>query len=71
MALRQVARQLIGQAQKASYPLGFFAPLGDACRGIASTSGSQLAEPQLAQAEEPAGLPRWERELGVVRTDWT
>lgn len=72
MALRQVARHLSGLSHV--YPQGLFAPLGDAClRAITSISGAQLAEPQLAQAEEPASavLPRWERELGAVRTDWT
>lgn len=38
-------------------------------RNISSTSGSQHAEPQLAEAAPTE--PRWQRELGVIRTDWT
>ena len=75
--LRQLARPIGGLglhcfAQRSS---GMFA--GDAIRFISNTVGANHAEPQLAEADPPrtsAGapsLPRWERELGVVRTDWT
>lgn len=44
-------------------------------RSITSSSSSSAAQPQ-PQAAEPeheqsAGPPRWIRELGVVRNDWT
>lgn len=50
---------------------------GDALRFISNTAGANHAEPQMAEADPPRSspeapsLPRWERELGVVRTDWT
>jgi hypothetical protein len=45
-------------------------------RAIGSSSaGQQAAQPQPISAEPEAspssGVPRWERELGVVRNDWT
>jgi hypothetical protein len=75
--LRQLARSLTGSgvlshAQRSS---GMFA--GDALRFISNTAGANHAEPQMAEADPPRGsteapsLPRWERELGVIRTDWT
>jgi hypothetical protein len=37
-------------------------------RGVHSNSANMAAEP--APAEQPEE-PRWSRELGVIRTDWT
>ena len=43
-------------------------------RSVTSSSTPAQAQPQ-PQASEPAeqeaSLPRWARELGVIRTDWT
>ena len=69
-------RPLLGPTQRTVLGL-------ETMRGISNTSGSSHAEPKLAVAEQggqsidisvpPAAglLPRWERELGVIRTDWT
>ncbi|PNH01015.1 Biotin synthase, partial [Tetrabaena socialis] len=40
-------------------------------RLLTSSSSAQHAEPQLAAVEPSPSVPRWVRELGVVRTDWT
>lgn len=50
-------------------------------RSVSSTSNAAAAQPQPAAAEADASesaaasqqgsTPRWLRELGVVRTDWT
>lgn len=43
-------------------------------RSVTSSSPPHQAQPQ-AQPAEPEqqheGMPRWARELGVIRTDWT
>lgn len=40
-------------------------------RGVHSGAEQrQAAQPQPVEAEAPAE-PRWTRELGVIRTDWT
>ena len=49
-------------------------------RTISNTAGVGQAEPKLAEKErevaqfglpETPSQPRWERELGTIRTDWT
>jgi hypothetical protein len=42
-------------------------------RAVTSSSTSNQAQPQAAALEpkHEAGPPRWVRELGVVRNDWT
>jgi hypothetical protein len=39
-------------------------------RGLHASSGTQHAAEPAPQPEQPAE-PRWSRELGVIRTDWT
>lgn len=70
MALRLLASAAKGSgsypAQQALYRLS---------RSVTSSSNPQQAQPQPVAAEATSsasdGVPRWLRELGVVRTDWT
>lgn len=36
-----------------------------------STPAQAQPQPQASEAEQDTGVPRWARELGVIRTDWT
>ena len=73
--IRQLLIRGLGQASRSSF---------EAVRSISNTAGVSGAEPQLATnadglkigitlppSQDEAILPRWERELGVIRTDWT
>ena len=76
LQLRQLLVRGLGQASRSSF---------EAVRSISNSAGVSGAEPQLATkaAEEglkigitlpssqEATLPRWERDLGAIRTDWT
>ena len=75
LQLRQLLVRGLGQASRSSF---------EAVRSISNTAGVSGAEPQLTKAAEEglkigitlpssqeATLPRWERELGAIRTDWT
>lgn len=85
MALRQLARPLslglLTQGLPNTAAVGASWLMGStnncAARTVSSTSGVAHAEPQLAAEEAPImdttpqAPPRWERELGIIRTDWT
>jgi hypothetical protein len=42
-------------------------------RSVTSSSTAHQAQPQpqAAEADHDHGVPRWLRELGVIRNDWT
>ena len=60
-------------AQAASGPSGTLPALVRLSRSVTSSStAQQAAQPQVAEqheAHDPS--PRWQRELGVIRNDWT
>ncbi|GBF97251.1 biotin synthase [Raphidocelis subcapitata] len=60
-------------AQAASGPSGSLPALVRLSRSVTSSStAQQAAQPQVAEQHDVQdSLPRWQRELGVVRNDWT
>lgn len=73
MLLSRFARPLLASAGWQQLP--------QSMRSMTSTSGAQHAEPAVAAAEVAGptivvqqgeqAVPRWIRELGVIRNDWT
>jgi hypothetical protein len=66
MALRLLATAATGGS-------GGLPALWRLSRSVTSSATANQAQPQaqVVEHEHEAGAPRWVRELGVVRNDWT